>query len=128
MTRSIDPVVDLTISELRNTVVVDEERVTVVSVGVQGPAATQNVSAPLGINAETDSLEIIPGTINGQGLIWDGEMWVQQVVVPAGDDGLVPFKAGDGFDGDGANFRYDSEQQALSVPFLNNTVIDGGNF
>lgn len=127
MTLPIDPVVSLTVSELRNTVIVDQDQVTVVSVGVQGPSAAFGAVAPLE-STEVGSLQIAPGTINGQGLLWNGTAWVPQVVVPAGANGTIPFKSGSAFDGDGGNLRYDRTQQALSVPFLNNTVIDGGNF
>lgn len=149
MSELIDPTIELSVSDLRNEVIVDDtkvhvvdvtteprnkvivddDRIMVVSVGIQGPPGqAQGVEAPLQVDPDTEVLKIAPGTINGQGLIWNGTMWVQQQVVPSGSNGTVPFKAGSAFAGDGTDFNYDSTAKALSVPFLNNTVIDGGNF
>lgn len=124
-----DPLIDETIGTARNTVIVNEDNITVVSVGVQGPSAPEvTAEEPLQLINNNTVMRVAPGTVNGQGLIWNGSAWVQTAVVPAGSDGTVPFKASGAFSGDGTRFRYDTANAVLSVPFLNNAVIDGGNF
>lgn len=115
------------VQEERPQVIVDERGVTVVSVGVQGPPGPDyDVVAPLQIIDKV--ISIVPGTVNGQGLIWNGSAWVNQTVVPTGMAGTIPYKSGGGYAGDDANLRYDSAIQALRVTKIESAVVDGGNF
>jgi hypothetical protein len=141
---------DIVVEDTTPTVLVDNDRVTVVSVGEVGPSgppgpqgpqgppgepggggggtAPYSGTAPVTVDNTAFTISLVPGTINGQGLLWNGFQWEAQPVVPAGGSGTVPFKGGDGFAGDGTHFRYDINQQSLQVPKLNAALLDGGNF
>lgn len=117
-----------------------EEVVSVVSVGLigpEGPVGPQGLpgvaggiataEAPLQLNTITGAVQIAPGTVNGQGLIWNGSAWAVTPVMPTGV-GALPFRAVNGFTGDAANLRYEPTEQALYVTRITNTSLDGGNF
>lgn len=89
-------------STATNTVIVEEDRVTVVSVGTQGPPG------PLGP----------PGPVGPQGPAY----------APAGAEGAVIFKSSSAPSTDGDNFNYDVSTKVLKVNALSSTTLDGGNF
>ena len=108
---------------------VKEDEVTVVSVGEQGPPGPLlSPRAPLQYSSDNQHVEIAPGSMDGQGMIWDGAGWQNAQVVPSGTDGTVPYKEGEGFAGDAANLSYDASAQTLKVARLSGATIDGGNF
>jgi hypothetical protein len=119
-------------------VIVDGGQVSIVSageVGPPGPPGPQGLPgnpytgiAPVQVDTNSLELRLAPGTINGDGLLWNGFQWAPQPVVPSGMNGTVPFKAGEGFEGDDTHFRYIADQQALRVTRLEAALLDGGNF
>lgn len=127
---STDPRMQVVIDEHHVEVVVNESLVEVVSVGIQGPPGppgqVETATAPLAIAGY--DVRILPGTVNGQGLIWTGSAWENRQVVPAGQNGTVPYKAGTAFAGDDVNLRYVANEQALYVTKIEASVLDGGNF
>lgn len=117
------------IQEERPTVVVDEHGVAVVSVGVQGPPGPAfSGEAPVVTDYNQLKIRLAPGTVTGQGLVWNGTGWENRQLVPAGGNGTVPYKSDAGFAGDDINLRYDPSQQALFVTKIEASVVDGGNF
>lgn len=132
---------DITIQEDSTYLVVSEDQVTVISAGEIGPPGPQGLQgipglpgnpytavAPVEVDLQGVTIRLAPGTTNGQGLVWNGTAWANQVVVPAGAAGTVPYKSGSGFTGDDLNFRYDPSQQALRVTKIDTALLDGGNF
>lgn len=128
----------VTVQEEATTLLVDTEQVTVVSVseiGPPGPAGppgppgnAYTAVAPIEVDLQDLTIQLAPGTVNGHGMLWNGSAWVNQVVVPSGAAGTVPYKDGSGYAGDDVNFRYDPSQQALRVTKLDTALVDGGNF
>lgn len=136
------PVTTVTVVEDNSTfeVTVVDESVSVIAVaqvGPSGPAGPQgppglagglsSAVPPLQADAISGAVSLAPGTTVGQGLIWTGGAWVARSIVPSGT-GTVPFTSGDGFAGDTPTLRYAEQEQALYVPRLGNTLLDGGNF
>jgi hypothetical protein len=129
---------EVTIQEEVVQLSVSNEDVTVVSaseIGPPGPPGPQGLPgnpytgvAPIQVDLQALTLQIAPGSINGDGLVWNGSAWAPQVLVPFGVAGTVPYKSGDGYTGDDVNFRYDPSQQALRVTKLDTALLDGGNF
>ena len=117
-------------------VVVTDEIVNVVDVAVQGPQGAPGPQGIPGRISEADAplsvtgsaIRITPGTNVGQGLLYSGTAWDTAPLIPGGANGTVPFKQDLGLAGDGTKLRYDSIEQALYVPRLGNTLLDGGNF
>lgn len=119
-------------------VVVDAEQVTVVAAGEVGPPGPPGPAgapgnpytavAPVEVDLQALTIQLTPGTLDGQGMLWNGTAWVSQTVVPAGADGTIPYKVGQGMGSDDTNFRYDPSQQALRVTKLDTALLDGGNF
>lgn len=130
---------EVTVQDDHYELIVDDTKVEVITVGIQGPPGVQGpqglpgtpgvfqtVSAPL--QAEVANIRIAPGTVNGQGLIWNGTAWVNTQLVPQASAGAVPYVSGAAFTGDSTNLRYEPSEQALYVSRLGNTLLDGGNF
>lgn len=119
-------------------VIVNDTQIEVVSVGMQGPPGPPGPQGPPGPSTGIDqvtapiqfvggTLSLATGTVEGQGLIWNGSAYVTKSVIPAGS-GTVPFTTSQGLGGDATNLRYDTVEQALHVTRINNTSLDGGNF
>lgn len=126
----------LLVQEQRPTVIVDEHGVSVVSIGIQGPAGPSGGGggssligqSPIVTDYGASAIRLAPGTVSGQGLVWSGTGWENRQVIPGGVNGTVPYKSGSEFSGDGTNFRYNAGEQSLFVANFTGSTMDGGNF